>query len=139
MPFQAIFQKKGRDVVHQIHSLPQFFPFIQLLNLLLCFLAVLLFCFVLKHAFHLSSVGYTLLRGVDLHNFHRHQSIGLSSLESLSKGAKPQGLPWRCGLKQLKSTLTEVFKHVLELLKASCLLFEVQWPLGHFLLFKPSL
>lgn len=41
----------------------------------------------------------------------------------------------RCGLKQLKSTFTEVFKYVVELLKAPCLLFEVLF--GHFLLFMP--
>lgn len=110
-------------------------PFIQLLNLLLYLLSPLFvsFCFETRIPFVLCRLHFV-GRG-DWYNFHRYQSIGLSSLESLSKWAKPQGLSRRCDLKQLKST--EVFKYVPELLKAPCLLFEVQWPLGHFLLFMP--
>lgn len=109
MPFQAISQKTGCDVVHQIHSLPQFFPFIQLLNLQVCFLAVLFVSFCFKT--HIPFVIWRLhfAERVDLYNFHGHQSIGLSSLESLNKWAKPQVLSRRCGFKQLKSTFTKVF------------------------------
>lgn len=129
--------RQGCDVIHQILSLPRFFPFIQLLNLLVCFLAVLLVLFWFKTHIPFVICRLHFVQRVDWYNFHRHQSVGLSSLESWNKWAKPQVLSRRYGLKILKSTYTELVKYVLELFKAPCLLFEVQWPLGHFLLFMP--
>lgn len=90
MPFQAISHNTGHDAVHKIHSLPQFFfPFIQLLNLLVCFLAALFFCCALFWNTH-SICRLHFVERVDWYNFHRHQGICLSSLESLTNEPSPR-------------------------------------------------